>query len=112
MIEVSRDSGIHSVVGDGGQIVGHAQVFEVLVRIDLDGVISAREAARIAASRPPLGPSIVFSSVSGWFPYRRTLQRRIGGREPDELYCASIKFADAASENYKLFPLGVSANLA
>src|SRR5208337_89346 len=44
-----------------GKIVGHAQVLEILVRINLDGLVGPHEPATDRAFQPPPDESLVFS---------------------------------------------------
>ena len=61
---------VDAVVGDDGQVVGHAQVLEVVLGIDLDGVVGLHEGVADGVFDAATNPGFR-CDVGHWFQYSR-----------------------------------------
>src|SRR5208337_426058 len=53
---------IHAVVSEGGKLVGHPQMFEITVRIDLDGLVRLHEGAADGVFQATPDPPLLFDA--------------------------------------------------
>ena len=88
---------VHAVVGKGGKVVGHPQMFEIFFGIDLDGVVGLHEGVADGVFQPTPDPALLVRCVPCSLQYRRdsALRGSLRAEPARALAVLASKLADA-----------------